>query len=113
MSSTNNEIKQTESQPATDRFIVDPQTFLQLTIAKIDRDIASTEVVKAEADLRIAELKKEKMQALLDHNLAIVKAQNEQKNKEKQAESTSSASVTQTPEVPVAPASETPVTPVA
>jgi hypothetical protein len=65
---------------------VDSATYLTLQLAKMDDEIASLELSKAQIDLKISQCKKNKMQAIMDFHYSELKAQTDKKaaeNKEK------------------------------
>lgn len=53
---------------------VDPETFLEVTMAQFDDKIAQAEVVAKQAALQIAELKKQRTKAILEYHYNILKS---------------------------------------
>jgi len=63
---------------------VDAETYLNVTLAKYDDDIAEAEMIVQRAKLRVAELKKEKSKVLIDYHYNIIKEAQMKQEKDEQ-----------------------------
>jgi hypothetical protein len=64
---------------------VDPETFLEVTMAQFDDKIAQAEVVVSQAALQVCELKRQKTKAILDYHHHVLKSKNESRISDEQA----------------------------
>ena len=68
---------------------VDSETYLTMQMVKLDDDIASLELSKAEIELKIMQCKKSKMQAVMDYHYNAIKTRTAKEAAAKNATDTS------------------------
>lgn len=66
---------QAQKQETKTNVHVDPETFLEITVAKYDNDIADAEFAQAQANLKVFELKRNKAKAIIDYHYHRLKTQ--------------------------------------
>ena len=77
------ENEQKETQPVQNiNVTVDPETYLEITIAKCENDIAEAEFIAAQANLKVYDLKRTKTKAIVDYHYRKLKQQQELQNRQ-------------------------------
>jgi len=78
------ENEQKETQPVVQNINVkvDPETYLEITIAKCENDIAEAEYIAAQANLKVYDLKRTKTKAIVDYHYRKLKQQQEMQNQQ-------------------------------
>ena len=61
---------------------VDPETYLEITIAKCENDIAEAEYIAAQANLKVYDLKRTRTKAIVDYHYRKLKQQQELQNQQ-------------------------------